>query len=454
MLGLDDLEFTGPKGTQGGMGGDGQSSGMAGEPTGGASGGNAGQGACGSACTGVCLEGVCCPTGHANCGGECFDLRTSAGHCGSCETSCGAGEVCLEGVCCPEGHANCGGECFDLRTSAGHCGSCETTCAAGEVCRDGRCKSDCGGLDQCGTECVDLASNPNHCQRCGNECPAPPNGTAVCYGACDIRCIEPSQRCGNSCCPPPPSNGQVVCSPGDVCQVQCNANHHACEGTETPCFPDEDAEHCGTSCEDCRQPNAIAFCVASRCANFCYGLTTFPCGDLSGKVACGFWDFESGTNEGWYIDPDGMMNAWTGTLEATQARTYSGTNSLAFGFDGDGNSSTGGSYAIELGVSLCPNGVAVDWPPRGFGFYYSFEPASGFGPPPEWTEVFARLRNGKQHVLGVCDTPQDAGSGWEYVGCAFADSTEITHLSFGFRIFVPWKGTIYIDFAQLFLPQQ
>jgi hypothetical protein len=413
MLGLDDLAFTGPNVSKGGTGGEGQSSGVAGEQTGGSAGrnpggvtgGNAGQGACGGTCTGVCLEGVCCP----------------------------------------KGHANCDDKCFDLLTSAAHCGSCQTTCAAGEVCLEGRCSADCGSLTRCDNDCVDLARNPHHCQSCGNECPrSPPNGTAICAGleGCAIEC---DQKGCNSCCPPPPTNGYADCDSDNECVVRCKTDHHAC-GTDTAaCYHDNDVEHCGTSCYDCRQPNTTVRCIRSHCDNACDGPATFPCGDPSGKLGCGFWDFESRTSEGWFIDPNGMTNAWTGTLEATQAQEYSGDFSLAFGFDGDG---TGDKHTIDLTVSPCPSGSPVTWPPGRFAFHYFLEPASGFDPPPPgMAEVDLWLRNDNAHVLGFCNTYLNAARRWGVVTCDLIDKPEFTSLSLVFRIFSPWKGTIYIDLA-------
>ena len=38
-------------------------------------------------------------TGETNCGGACFDLRSSPTHCGSCLIACTTGQSCILGVC-------------------------------------------------------------------------------------------------------------------------------------------------------------------------------------------------------------------------------------------------------------------------------------------------------------------------------------------------------------------
>jgi hypothetical protein len=416
MLGLDDLEFIGPKGTQGGTGGEGQSSGVAGEQIGGSAGRNTG-GATGS--------------------------NAGQGTCGTC-----AGD-CLEGVCCPKGYFNCGGECFDLFSSAAHCGSCETTCEAEQVCNEGRCSSDCEKLARCGNDCVDLASNLNHCQHCNTRCFSPlMNGKAVCAAeGCVIECNPDSEPCGNSCCPPPPENGNVVCNSAVQCQVECDVNYHACVETEDPsCYRDDDDQHCGASCYDCWQPNATVRCIDSHCANTCDGPVTFPCDDAPSKVACGIWDFESGTPEGWFVDLDGLTNAWTDTLEATQAKARSGTYSLAFGFEGDDSRDPNARYIIELGVSVCSDGV--NWPSHQFAFHYFFETAPDSDPPPHGkAEVYLQLRNGDRAVYAGCDSLQPNARGeWGVMTCDLIDIPEFTRMSLVFRIFhAPWTGTIYLD---------
>src|SRR4030095_2329030 len=60
--------------------------------------------------------GCCTEPGRINCGGDCFDWRTDAAHCGGCDFACGEGEVCSEGSClsiCPEGMTFCGEGCVN-----------------------------------------------------------------------------------------------------------------------------------------------------------------------------------------------------------------------------------------------------------------------------------------------------------------------------------------------------
>jgi hypothetical protein len=140
-----------------------------------------------------------------NCDGrmdEGFDLTSDKMHCGSCGTSCNAGETCCAGHCtnlatdnancgacgaehaCMAGSTCCSGMCAGTMSDNNHCGSCTTSCAAGESCCAGSCvntKTDakhCGSCDACTTgaqpgccegKCVDLVSQQN-CGRCGNVC--------------------------------------------------------------------------------------------------------------------------------------------------------------------------------------------------------------------------------------------------------------------------------------------
>jgi hypothetical protein len=47
----------------------------------------------------------------------------------------------VSGACtCPTGTVNCNGVCADLLTDANDCGTCGTTCAAGEGCVSGKCQ--------------------------------------------------------------------------------------------------------------------------------------------------------------------------------------------------------------------------------------------------------------------------------------------------------------------------
>jgi len=106
-----------------------------------------------------CTAGACvytCAEGFADCDGNpvngCeVDTRTSTTHCGACARACNpanATGVCTAGACgvaaCDTGFGNCDGSAAngceaDTRTSATHCGACNTACTSGARCEAGTC---------------------------------------------------------------------------------------------------------------------------------------------------------------------------------------------------------------------------------------------------------------------------------------------------------------------------
>ena len=98
------------------------------------------------ACGGDPPPAAPCPESQELCDGLCYDLDTTANHCGACGTTCAAGEVCNAGTCefgCPTGLTECDGGCVDTQTSGTNCGACGAACAAGEVCDAGACSTSC-----------------------------------------------------------------------------------------------------------------------------------------------------------------------------------------------------------------------------------------------------------------------------------------------------------------------
>jgi hypothetical protein len=82
-----------------------------------------------------------CTLGLTMCSGACVDLRSSAGHCGACDTACGSDQFCIAGTCndaCDAPLVLCGGQCVDLQVDETACGACGTVCASG-LCVTGEC---------------------------------------------------------------------------------------------------------------------------------------------------------------------------------------------------------------------------------------------------------------------------------------------------------------------------
>lgn len=129
-------------------------------------------GACGDACGEhkVCSDGSCeCAAGYLNCGdGVCRDPQADQHFCG-CYTDCGDCYICQDGTCtpnktcpggavqdpvscecvCPDARIECNGQCVDIDTDPTNCGTCGTTCAAGEMCVGGSCEAACPAGKSC-----------------------------------------------------------------------------------------------------------------------------------------------------------------------------------------------------------------------------------------------------------------------------------------------------------------
>jgi hypothetical protein len=128
-----------------------------------------------------------CPAGQTDCGGNCVDLLSHAGHCGACFNACPLGGACQAGVCggvvCVAGQTDCGGTCVDLASDEFHCGACFTSCPLGGYCSGGVCGGlICqDGLVDCYGRCVDLDLDWQNCGACGVGCF---EGTTCIGGVC------------------------------------------------------------------------------------------------------------------------------------------------------------------------------------------------------------------------------------------------------------------------------
>ena len=98
--------------------------------------------------------------------------------CGARITTGGDGG--MDGSACGPGQEICDGVCVDTRVSTAHCGSCGSSCAAGEVCSAGSCAASCGtGLTECGGACVDTDTDPAYCGDCTTASSGPSNSPSV-----------------------------------------------------------------------------------------------------------------------------------------------------------------------------------------------------------------------------------------------------------------------------------
>jgi hypothetical protein len=349
---------------------------------------------------------------------------------------------------CDTGLTDCDGECFNLDQDGMHCGECDNACTTGLVCLNGNCETDCGALTQCGTSCVDTDTDEGHCGGCDRPC----LGTCV-DGNCDLSCPMGRVRCGAECCQPP-VNGTATCETNMTCGGDCNTNYHDCGTTPVVCYADNDIRHCGTSCADCTQPNATSVCTdtdgngSEECRNTCVGLT-FACPGAGGKPACGTWDFESATVEGWYLsnttpaaNPLDDPSAATGSITTSTQHATSGNRSLAIAHDGNGQE----SFGLFVKIRLCPSGQALDLKGRTLTFDMFAETGSGS---PAFTMAdghhYFISYNGNTEVTVQGDF--DLGSDVLHTATYTfpTDDFTVTDIMFLFRVFTPWRGTLHMD---------
>lgn len=286
-------------------------------------------GSCGRACpdlqrslhaTAVCANSKCtlaCDELSADCnhddrdGCEVF-TGNDPKNCGGCGKVCKAGELCWKGACgCPSGFAECDGECRNLAADNFACGACGSVCVAPKSddpewkcgaavqppntdwgCAGGACKLTCkasfGNCDDdlCSNGCeTDERTDRLNCGACGHACDANQEcvkGTCVCPSGtirCNDRCVDPNVdvnncgACGNGCpgAQDDSANGTPICS-GGKCDYLCFAgfadcNHRINDGCEVNIGTD--ALHCGscsTKCDAARsQPCVLGQCLTKPC---------------------------------------------------------------------------------------------------------------------------------------------------------------------------------------------
>jgi hypothetical protein len=213
-------------------------------------------------------------------------------------------------------------------------------------------------------------------------------------------------------------------------------------GGGAPCGNEADA--CGPSCIDCTQPNATAICDGTECANICVG-ETFPAatcpGPGNGKPACGSWDFESQSTEGWELYDETLYTASGGPIEVSSDRAILNTQSLAVPIE-----TTGGYGAVAVRVRFCDGGQAVNLDGKTIRARVHTEPGVAVACYPDGgSEGFIELFNGSTKLIAGADfTIPCSGPSW-YSFQLPVSYTAVTELGFVFRVFSNWTGTFYLD---------
>ena len=226
----------------------------------------------------VCSSGKCtlsCQSTLTNCSGTCANLTADSKNCGACGTKCATAEVCASGKCasqCPSSLSTCSGACVNTNTDRDNCGKCDTKCKAGEVCSSGKCALSCQSeLTDCSSVCVNLKKDPTNCGACGTKC----NVGEVCSaGKCALSCPSKLTDCSGSCAnlqKDPTHCGKcgTKCKAGEVCSdgkcaLSCQSSLTDCSGLCVNVQTDlANCGKCGTKC------NAGEACSAGKCALSC-----------------------------------------------------------------------------------------------------------------------------------------------------------------------------------------
>jgi hypothetical protein len=444
-----------------------------------------------------------CPTGYAGTGASgCIDVDECATGNGGCDinakcTNSEGSRTCA----CKEGYTGNGMTCVDVDECATSNGGCHANadCANMPGSRTCTCKS---GYTGTGTTCADVnecSTNNGGCHvnaNCSNtpggrDCACKPgysgNGItcncAVASPECvnattqrscvgntltDTICTGPSPlcvagqgcqscsnvRCGTTCCAAPPEKADSTCTP-TACSVQCEPGYHACNGTQSPCYPNDEVTKCGNNCLNCNQANATARCVSGACSNTCVG-TALGCDISPGKPACGSWDFESNDpnnpTEGFTLGPfagaDWAFNASDGLLKVVEKYATKNRKSLAIGFNGMGRE----GEVADVKIDLCPGGVNLSNRILRLDLYA--ETASGSQQLSSGSNGnYVMLFNGVTSAGSGCDadhpaTDQAQPFRWNCSLGSFSAS-QVTSIVLRFRFFEAWRGTFFIDNVRL-----
>jgi len=379
-------------------------------------------GQCGKyACSADKASTTCSDPGKNACGGCTVLTGTLNAACGT--TGCGklTCSADKESLTCTGDVANACGGCNSTLTPAGatkdaSCGTCGRTWA---------CNADKNSLSCAGTM-------PNVC----GGCTAITGSVGAACGACSVTACSTDK---NSL----------------VCNSQCTASQVCVQGLNQCKTPDCSASNsCGMSdgaggiCTNTKgkcpaKPNATGSCSGSSCVYVCQSshfAGTLSCSTPS-EPACGSWDFESNTPEGWYVNTAAGGNAASGAVFATTPPgTGAGSHSLAVNIDG---TKANASY-VTLSVNLCPGSAAATGIAGAFHVSVWFKPTDANGAPsgPGYTY----LSNGSNTVVGGGDYNTPANT-WFDIPSSYVMSVSVSRVDVSVGGLDGHKGVLYIDNA-------
>jgi hypothetical protein len=340
-------------------------------------------GACGTACAtgqhcsgGTCVcDGVSCQNGCCS-GRACIAYSSqSTAACGSAGVACAPcpGEkTCQSGVCgCTTGLTSCSGSCVNTQTNNSNCGACGNACADGQRCSGGTCVCDassCAGGCCSGKTCVLVANQtPATCGGGANGSCRQCTGQACVNGGCTGSC-SPSTSCDdqNECTGPDTCNSQGVCAgPPKAANSSCTKNYNgACQSGACQCYQNVNPSTC----------------------------TTGP--------TCLYWGFESGTTEGWGMDPSGSGSGAT-NVSVSSTHVHTGSRALAITMDVGRYSSNHAESGASVAVPLCSSSGTVNLAGYKYSAWVYFTVTAGSVP-----------ANAANLVQGWLETSDSTRSSW------------------------------------------
>jgi hypothetical protein len=165
-------------------------------------------------------------------------------------------------------------------------------------------------------------------------------------------------------------------------------------------------------------------------------VANLPCG--ANVPTCSSWDFDSGTVEGWKIGNyyDAAEHGMTTGLSTV---VTNGSPALTAKYD----NRSGGGWAAEFSVDLCPNVANLNLSNYNFKFdvYLKTNAGSRFSAGTGAADTF--VADGRSVILS-CMPLNPASDVWLAASCASLP-TSVTNMTVIFRFFQDWAGDIYVD---------
>jgi hypothetical protein len=197
-------------------------------------------------CSGGCGNSQCCPSGQTDCSGECVDLQTNNGHCGTCPNTCPNTAIeCTGGHCvceplttnCLQGSDCCSGNCQSNQCTCsgvrGGCASQADCCFPDSACTNGSCACITAGNSclQSADCCSENCSAAGYCD-CGIYLAPCSQDSDCCQGSCSNHVCTGCSSPGMTCSAPPLAN--------DCCTGSCEFGSCNCGQMGSTCTQNSD----------------------------------------------------------------------------------------------------------------------------------------------------------------------------------------------------------------------